>query len=150
MVDNLEDPDPMMLQAEMDNTSEMRISDQRAASKKQVQKILTPPIAKQESNPTEGSRQQSRREATPMLNGDEENGLVCGRFPHMQICACDIQCSIALSEINLFEVYPGILMGPYQAAFKTKQLIEMGVTHIVNATCREYTKREKYFKYLDI
>ncbi len=150
MVDNLEDPDPMMLQAEMDNTSEMRISDQRAASKKQVQKILTPPIAKQESNPTERSRQQSRREAPPMLNGDEENGLVCGRFPHMQICACDIQCSIALSEINLFEVYPGILMGPYQAAFKTKQLIEMGVTHIVNATCREYTKREKYFKYLDI
>ena len=68
----------------------------------------------------------------------------------MQICACDIQCSIALSEINLFEVYPGIVMGPYQAAFKTKQLIEMGVTHIVNATCREYTKREKHFKYLDI
>ena len=41
-------------------------------------------------------------------------------------------------------------MGPYQAAFKTKQLLELGVTHIVNATCREYTKREKHFKYLDI
>jgi dual specificity MAP kinase phosphatase len=41
-------------------------------------------------------------------------------------------------------------MGPYQAAFKTKQLIEMGVTHILNVTCREYTKRPKYFKYLDI
>ena len=41
-------------------------------------------------------------------------------------------------------------MGPYQSAFKTKQLIEMGVSHIVNATCREYTKRNKYFKYLDI
>ena len=26
----------------------------------------------------------------------------------------------------------------------------MGVTHILNATCREYTKRSKYFKYLDI
>ena len=26
----------------------------------------------------------------------------------------------------------------------------MGVTHILNVTCREYTKREKYFKYLDI
>lgn len=68
----------------------------------------------------------------------------------MEVCACDIQCQIALREINLFEVYPGIVMGPYQAAFKTKQLIEMGVTHILNVTCREYTRREKYFKYLDI
>lgn len=26
----------------------------------------------------------------------------------------------------------------------------MGVTHILNVTCREYMKRCKYFKYLDI
>ena len=26
----------------------------------------------------------------------------------------------------------------------------MGVTHILNATCKSYTKRSKYFKYLDI
>ena len=68
----------------------------------------------------------------------------------MDVCACDIQCQIALREINLFEVYPGIIMGPYQAAFKTKQLLELGVTHVLNATCREYTKRPKYFKYLDV
>ena len=43
----------------------------------------------------------------------EEDNIICGRFPHMDVCACDIQCSIALREINLFEVYPGILMGPY-------------------------------------
>lgn len=41
-------------------------------------------------------------------------------------------------------------MGPFQAAFKTKDLIEKGVTHILNASCKEYTKRNKYFKYLDI
>ena len=41
-------------------------------------------------------------------------------------------------------------MGPYQAAFKTQDLIEKGVTHILNASCKEYTKRSKYFKYLDI
>jgi protein-tyrosine phosphatase len=29
-------------------------------------------------------------------------------------------------------------------------LIEAGVTHILNASCREYTKRSKYFKYLDV
>lgn len=68
----------------------------------------------------------------------------------MDVCACDIQCSIALSEINLFEVYPGIFMGPYQAGFKTKNLLETGVTHILDVTCREYMKRRKYFKYLDI
>jgi hypothetical protein len=45
-------------------------------------------------------------------NGEEDE-IVCGRFPHMDLCACDIQCSIALREINLFEVYPGIIMGPY-------------------------------------
>ena len=41
-------------------------------------------------------------------------------------------------------------MGPFQAAFKTKELIEKGVTHILNCSTKEYTKRSKYFKYLDI
>ena len=41
-------------------------------------------------------------------------------------------------------------MGPFQSAFKTKDLIEKGVTHILNVSCKEYTKRQKYFKYLDI
>ena len=41
-------------------------------------------------------------------------------------------------------------MGPYQAAFKTQDLISKGVTHILNVSCKEYTKRNKYFKYLDI
>lgn len=29
-------------------------------------------------------------------------------------------------------------------------MIEKGVTHILNVSCKEYTKRPKYFKYLDI
>lgn len=41
-------------------------------------------------------------------------------------------------------------MGPYQAAFKTQDLIEKGVTHILNASTKEYTKRSKYFKYIDV
>jgi hypothetical protein len=41
-------------------------------------------------------------------------------------------------------------MGPFQAAFKTKELIEKGVTHILNVSCKEYSKRSKYFKYLDL
>ena len=35
-------------------------------------------------------------------------------------------------------------MGPFQSAFKTKDLIEKGVTHILNVSCKEYTKRSKY------
>ena len=41
-------------------------------------------------------------------------------------------------------------MGPYQAGFKTKDLIDAGVTHILNVTCKEYMRRRKYFKYLDV
>ena len=37
-----------------------------------------------------------------------------------------------------------------QRKFKTGELIEAGVTHILNVTCKAYTKREKYFKYLDL
>jgi hypothetical protein len=28
--------------------------------------------------------------------------------------------------------------------------LELGVTHILNVTCKEYTKRTKYFEYLNI
>ena len=41
-------------------------------------------------------------------------------------------------------------MGPMQSAFKTKELVETGITHVLNVSCREYSKRDKYFKYLDI
>ena len=41
-------------------------------------------------------------------------------------------------------------MGPFQAGFKTGELIDSGVTHILNVTNRAYTKRPQYFKYLDI
>ena len=82
-------------------------------------------------------------------NPDEEN-VICGRFPHLDVCACEHPCETAIPDITLFEVYNGIYMGPFQAAFKTGELIQHGVTHILNVTCKAYTKREKYFKYLDL
>ena len=51
---------------------------------------------------------------------------------------------IALKAINLIQVVDGIFMGPFQSAFKTRDLLEAGVTHILNVTSKEYTKR-KYF-----
>ena len=68
----------------------------------------------------------------------------------MDFCACDVDCQTAVRDITLFEVYKGIYMGPFQSAFKTGELIEQGITHILNVTCKAYTPRSKYFKYLDI
>jgi hypothetical protein len=88
----------------------------------------------------------SRAEHQP----SEEANIVCGRFPHMSVCACDIDCSVAIKQISLFEVYSGIFMGPFQAAFKTQDLIDAGITHILNVTCKAYTLRSKYFKYFNL
>jgi hypothetical protein len=33
---------------------------------------------------------------------NDEDELICGRFPHLDVCACDISCNVALKEINLF------------------------------------------------
>ena len=79
-----------------------------------------------------------------------EDQVTCGRFPHIDFCACDVDCSEAIRDISLFEIYGGIFMGPFQSAFKTGELIEQGVTHILNVTCKAYTKRDSYFKYLDL
>ena len=68
----------------------------------------------------------------------------------MDVCACDVDCAEAIRDISLFEVYGGIYMGPFQAGFKTGELIETGVTHILNVSCKSYSKRDKYFKYLDL
>jgi protein-tyrosine phosphatase len=80
----------------------------------------------------------------------EDENVVCGRFPHLDICACEYNCQETIGDISLYEVYNGIFMGPFQAGFKTGELIQAGVTHILNVTCKAYTKRDKYFKYLDL
>jgi hypothetical protein len=33
---------------------------------------------------------------------NDEDTIVCGRFPHLDVCVCEINCDIALKEINLF------------------------------------------------
>ena len=101
-----------------------------------------PPIYEQESRMAKDNNRQ-------VYNGEEEQ-VICGRFPHINFCACDVDCQEAIRDISLFEVFDGVYMGPYQSAFKTGELIDAGITHILNVTCKAYTKREKYFKYLDL
>ena len=97
-----------------------------------------PPIYEQEARLAKDNNRQA-------YNGEDES-VICPRFPHLDYCACDLD----ISDIMLIEVYNGIFMGPFHTAFKTGELIEAGVTHILNVTCKAYTKREKYFKYLDL
>ena len=97
-----------------------------------------PPLYEQEYR----ARQENNRQA---YTGDEEN-VTCGRFPHMDFCACEVD----FRDVSLIEVSQGIYMGPMQCAYKTRELIDAGVTHILNVTCKAYTKRDRYFKYLDL
>ena len=72
-----------------------------------------------------------------VYNGEEEQ-VICGRFPHINFCACDVDCQEAIRDISLFEVFDGVYMGPYQSAFKTGELIDAGITHILS--CFTFTQ----------
>lgn len=79
---------------------------------------------------------------------NEEESLVCPRFPHLN--ECDEDMTNDLNDFHLIEVHEGIYMGPFDSGFKTKELIDSGVTHILDVTCRAYTPRDEYFKYLHL
>jgi len=51
---------------------------------------------------------------------------------------------------HLNKVYQGLFIGGLKTAYATKALLRNGVTHILNVSSNEYTKRPKYFKYLTI
>ncbi len=44
--------------------------------------------------------------------------VVCGRFPQNFFCGCTIPCKIALEEVQMKLIIPGLYLGPVQAAFK--------------------------------
>ena len=107
--------------------------------------IISQPV--EEGKETESVK--NKQSVALLKYNGEEDDIICGRFPHLDVCGCDIPCFIALKEIKLIEVVDGIFMGPFQSAFKTRELLENNVTHILNCSTKEYTKR-KFFKYLDI
>jgi|TARA_B110001450_G_C17427287_1_gene402395 hypothetical protein len=45
-------------------------------------------------------RGQQQKEQLEYENDEEE--IICARFPHLDLCACEINSQIALKEINLF------------------------------------------------
>lgn len=81
---------------------------------------------------------------------NEEDEIVCGRFPHLNYCGCTIPCSLIMNKIEPIEIIENLYSGPIECAFKTKELLGLKITHILNLSCTEYYKRNKYFKYMNI
>lgn len=44
----------------------------------------------------------------------------------------------------------GLYMGNFITGLKSKYLLDLGITHVLNVTCKEYTKKTKYFTYENI
>lgn len=107
----LEDNDPLMMQASFEPTQEDENQKTRGPSRHSNASKTMGVTARSSKKSATASVRPNQNEIGKYSG--EEDEIVCGRFPHMDVCACDIQCSIALREINLFEVYDGILMGPY-------------------------------------
>ena len=72
----------------------------------------------------------------------------CFRFPHSSFCGCDNNCLI--DSFDPIEIAPGLYFGNFATGLKTRALLELGITHVLNITSKEYTKRSKYFQYLNI
>jgi hypothetical protein len=81
---------------------------------------------------------------------NEEDEIFCGRFPHLNYCGCKFPCSITLDRIKPIEMTENIFIGPIESAYKTKELLSMKITHILNVSCTAFSRRTKYFTYLDI
>jgi protein-tyrosine phosphatase len=79
----------------------------------------------------------------------EEDDILCGKFPHLTYCGCKYPCSIILNNISPVEIGDQILVGPIESVYKTKELLKLKVSHILNVACTAYNQR-KYFKYLNI
>jgi len=75
---------------------------------------------------------------------------ICGRFPNMPMCGCTIPCQQSMNEVQLEMVKPQLFVGPIEVAFKTEELQNAGVTHIVDISGDHYTKRPDLFQYLTL
>ena len=74
-------------------------------------------------------------------------GLFSYRFPHLDFQPEQHQFNPDSSPICIL---PNLYIGDFNAGLATKKLLALGITHILNVTATEYTKRTKYFKYLTI
>ena len=48
------------------------------------------------------------------------------------------------------QVLEKVYLGGFAVGLATKILLKKGITHVLNITAMEYTKREKYFQFLTV
>lgn len=63
---------------------------------------------------------------------EEEEGIVCPRFPHLNFCPIPDEAD--LSEARLIEVYQDIYIGGFKTGLALKKLLSAGITHVLNVT----------------
>lgn len=84
------------------------------------------------------------------LYQDEEENITCYRFPHLSFCACGVDYLEIKSQPPV-EIYPGagIYISTLHQSLISKNLLKIGITHVLNLSAQEFTKRTQYFEYLN-
>eukprot|EP00825_Cyclidium_porcatum_P001483 TRINITY_DN10680_c0_g2_i2.p1 TRINITY_DN10680_c0_g2~~TRINITY_DN10680_c0_g2_i2.p1 ORF type:complete len:363 (-),score=84.25 TRINITY_DN10680_c0_g2_i2:227-1315(-) len=95
-------------------------------------------------------KQEKQQDGRIGLYEEEEENIVCARFPHLDFCACQPSCIQQISSLEFKQAVSNLYIGNFVSGLATKKLLSLGITHILNLTASEYKKRTKYFKYLNI
>lgn len=95
------------------------------------------------------SREYLTEEEKKKRYNNEEDEIYCGRFPHLNYCGCKYPCAVLLNKISPIDLSDQIFAGSIETSYKTKELLKLKITHVLNVSCTAYNRR-KYFKYLDI
>ncbi len=88
----------------------------------------------------------------------DEDAIFCLRFPHKRFCGCERKLeelesnpTFRPTEVAPAEqITPQIFIGSLESATNTRELLRLGITHVLNVSCVQYTNREQYFKYFNL
>ena len=85
-------------------------------------------------------------------NNNDKSGYnpICWRFPQLMQCGCTRPCRLAVKTVKIFEIIPGLYVGPVHGAYKHKYLYDKNVRYILNVSNEKYVQNDKLFKYLQI
>jgi len=83
------------------------------------------------------------------LYSNEEENQICARFPHLKFCACGVD-HYEMRNQPPVEVFPGVFISTMYQSLYSKNLLKLGITHVLNLSAMEFTKRSHYFEYLTL
>eukprot|EP00658_Telonema_sp_P-2_P066061 TRINITY_DN55175_c0_g1_i2.p1 TRINITY_DN55175_c0_g1~~TRINITY_DN55175_c0_g1_i2.p1 ORF type:complete len:264 (+),score=30.71 TRINITY_DN55175_c0_g1_i2:123-914(+) len=71
----------------------------------------------------------------------------CMRWPGTNFCTCRVACELASLEDDPTQVAPGVYLGSIIAAWNVQRLRELGVTHILDISRKQYHRHQDDFEY---